>query len=1779
MAVKRRLLGYSGMRVDWPHLRSIESSTANDFDMLCRGMFTGINRPYISKGFDIQIPASAIYASQLTITVADSTIVHSSASESGTILNLPTTQPDEVLSPANPRVIGAFQANALNYVALDYRRITDTSTVDNTAGWSPSQLLEYQRTVPIGQILDYRFIISTSGFSTYLPLYIVQTTNTGAVQYITKAVTDFWRLGTGGANPNPYNSFNWGNISNTQPGANPRREWIGNVPGASSLTVQPGDPSTAFSYGDFSIHNLKDFVDAVWTRFKEITGSQYGYFDSTLPGPGGGSGGPGLNLHDVAFDSIGSILTGAGELSYNLVLASAPPLDGAFQSSFTDPSALPGDFYVLGSQSGTQATITSFNAGNLLVNSLTSNVGFINNPTPENIQTRRIFRPNLSKWILSAYSRSDSTANRYANLSRIPAGVGALTNNLASWSFVNISSPTSEAGWTLITVNTSTPHGVNPGQFVRVLGLLASGSTSPDGVHRVLRTPSTTQFTIAVNVPMSGTCTIAGSNGVVLDTQDRHPYNPSLPIAAFAPATGTQAYITVPNNSFNAPQSLLCNMAIGSNIITNITTPSKLYIGMLVVSANLPGGSAHITRVVSPTSVEVSQAAIANITGATIAVQQQILLQGLQATGFTSQQLDGVRTIVGLGVSGQLIVDLGVTVTTTSLAANASVDQLYYKFPVTVTGATPNQYDVLNYNGFAIANDKVSYYVGLDTLPTMLPATGAIKFDGVTSNSVILQPVTVTSIVNDGSGNLTVTTASPPGLVTSGPLNFTIFGNSALSDYIRTYTGVNIAVITGTPTINPTPSVDAITGATVPPSSGFNTGQLYTNGGTSGWQGNNFTTAASSKLGKIRIVGGAPVGSPTGNVLIDVYASTAAVTGVPTGSPIATSDPVLASSITNLANIDFSFAGAGFPTLPAGNYVWMARGTTTNASNAATIKSTGTGPATYGDAVASNNSGSTWSAVSYSNYYQIFGATNVFVIQNTGIVGPPNYTAGPNDGTTINLPNNPYSGPVQWSADLVVKGIVGDLSYTIPQTATVDTTDPNNDPLANAFNVNGQTGTAFLQDGEVLYIKLERNDPVSSDTIYTTKGGSNGIVTTGFMLDAEGNQLVAGDFIKFAAESDAYWIRIKTITSGLVTFVTDRGQDPTITQRPAASGPMVYCKGSYSKLYVKKHYLVDTSPDIYWLAVRRDNGAQGLLGSKVYFRNLELAPGEVRPVSDGVSNNLLVYTGANSEGATNPNYSVSDQTGDAQFTASLTIAAVDNLTQMVTFGSGPGNIPQTGDTFTYNDGSSLHYYTILQPVSSRTVVVEQPTSALVVSGTVTYYRQNQFIQDSDNLTLALRKEDREAGFVHTSLTRPVYDESMYIQQMNIGGSGTVRSGSYVYQGPITNPTALAWVMHGNAPVTETIESASITMPGGHSSIGPNAILVNIVFGTFSDGTGLFQNGSSTGRTVNNPGNPPFTAPSVYGDNSGGGVELVLPPNERTEVVSSGGIVVYGTHSFYKQSTNVLLTGEELLVIVNDGIREAYYDYTETFGGPKAKIQLIRALPINTRIRFRVMSAYGSAVAAAAANVSLQTAYTAGNSIICAVGVPVAIQSSSPNTGEVGLNLNGSLAIGGGTAKLGGIYNVTGDQGFQIGNETNKPQNVWAGIDNVKTHSGYLGSANIKTTAAQTVTGASGTIITGSTLTLQDNFAYRIKVNATARRSDGTFGVASFSMEGTFHCESGVAAASGSPVSVDNGFDGDGANYAIVFAISGNQVMAVVYGSTGATVQWALTIEQQGVGLP
>jgi hypothetical protein len=1579
MAIKRRLTGYSGFRLDLPHIRSLESAVAADFDDMLRGLVTGLGRPYVIRGFRLKIPNASVPVQTLQIEVADSAILNSTATEPGTILSVPANTPDEILSTQNENVLGAFQNGVVNYVSLDYIRETDNSTVDNTAGWSPAEQLEYQRSAPIGRILKYRLVINTSGHGTRAPLYNIKVGTNGNFEWAEDAREMLFSLGTGGASPNPLNSFNYKNLINPQTGT--IREWVNqnsSLPGPRAVAA--GAPAAAFDYGDRSITSLRECLAAIYTRFKEISGSDYWYIDSGFTGTG-------LKLKDVWWDSIGSAMTANGSLSYNMVLEASTPSSGAFQAFPYDPSILPGDSYVEGFTSGAKAVVTNFNNSQLIINSLTGGTFLFD----EILRNRRLFRPDLSKYILSDVSYNSS---RWGRLRRVALASGP-TVDIASWTYNNVSG--SDLFYSEVTITTTTPHGFNVGDTVSVFGLtLTSSDPAPNAVFLVESVGSPTTFSVRNPFPLTGVTgvLVSPNNGVRLDALDRHPYMPTFNVASWSYA-GLTAKLVVPGHNFVSPVITTGDTNTGSPIITAIPSTAGLKIGMAVSGAGIPAG-AVVTSIVSSSSVEISQNATATALAVPITFKDQIMVKGLVAT---TNAPNGKLAVESLGPgANEINVNLAVTPTGTATVSNAKAMPWAHQFALDVTGSVIEEFNVGGIDAVSISPYSLVYLVGPDTLPGLGNAGGAIQLDGVVAVSTVVNPVRVTTITNDGAGNLTVTTLVPHGLSTNpGPVSFTIYGNPLDSIYIRTYSAVGINVLTPTQ----------------------------------------------------------------------------------------------------------------------------------------------------------------------------------FVLVGTGIISVASYTNPSNTHDTfIKFAQNPYAGPVAWDADIVVKGIIGDKLFVIPQTAIAETTatDANVSPIANQFNTNGVTGTVYLRNGDVAYVILKRDKLVSNGASYSTTGGATVVGPTP-PVDENGNNLVSGDYVKWEGEEENRWLRIAgvigtPVVTNSFTLVDDSGQAPSTAHRPAKSGKLKYSKGIYNTIKVKKHWQVDSSGDVYWIAFRRDNGSAT---SKAYLRNLELELGEVRQVNDNEPSNLLTYTGAGSEAATNPNYSVIQSVGQYQYTQELEVEQVDQKTRMVTFVSGPELNFSKNDRVVKTVGLTTYIFTVKHTISSRTVVFNEDVSNLSPTDEVTYYRLNYNINDSDNLTLGLRKEDRELAKINTALNRPIYDETVFIQQMDLSGTGTIRSGSYIYKGSQDNPTALAWVLHGNAPVVETIETAPITMPGGHVSLGPNSILVHIISGSFNDGDALSQNGVVTSRTVNNPGNPPFTAPSVATN-----VEIVLPPNRRTQVVGSA-YVVFGTHSHYKASNDPNLTGEELLVLYNGIVKQADRDYEETFGGPKAKIRFLQATGGNLYLRSRVLPAYGSAVAAKAGDVTLQSAYNGGRIINLASLLPVEINAANPSIGETALKIAGSIEIDGGASQLGGIFGIS-DQQFIIGRENNKPKATWTALQAVKTHTSHPGSQVNYKTAAQTVVTNTGTTITGSEITLADNRAIRVKISATVRRSDGTNGTGSFSIEGTFYREGGAPVAAGFPIANSFGASGDALTYSLLFGINGNDIVAVAYGAAGAPTQWALTIEWQSVSL-
>ncbi len=295
MAIKSQRRLYSQQRLTTSTWRAVESAVSFDFDTVLRKMFTGDTTGYILNGFRINIGSSTFSsdASNLTIYSLNSTILHTLADESGTILNV-TGSAAETINSTNSKVIGGFAANSTNYVGIELVRVTDEDSTETTYFWDADAEAEFNRVLPNSTILDYRIVVTQAGFGNLLPIATVVTNSSNIPTNITDCRNLLFRLGTGGTTPNANYSYPW-SAGRAEPGTS-----------TSSTSIDP------FQGGDKQIATFRDWIEAVETSIKEIKGTAY-WFES---GSGGGSSGT-LSLFSVAEDANFSYLTGEGTITHN----------------------------------------------------------------------------------------------------------------------------------------------------------------------------------------------------------------------------------------------------------------------------------------------------------------------------------------------------------------------------------------------------------------------------------------------------------------------------------------------------------------------------------------------------------------------------------------------------------------------------------------------------------------------------------------------------------------------------------------------------------------------------------------------------------------------------------------------------------------------------------------------------------------------------------------------------------------------------------------------------------------------------------------------------------------------------------------------------------------------------------------------------------------------------------------------------------------------------------------------------------------------------------------------------------------------------------------------------------------------------------------------------------------------------------------------------------------------------------------------------------------------
>ena len=249
-----RLFNWQGeMRIDTPHLRAQESSIVANFDLLAGGIMAE-GAPYVVSGFKL-VGTVALQAEALQLTTAGGILLHSTASEFGTLFSVPTDRAPEILFN-NARVRGSFTANSVNYIGIDLVRAPDSTTSDLTQFLDLTTNTETPKTIPLGRTLDYVVVISTNNFTAtpnICPIAKVTTSASNVVLVIEDARYKFFRLGTGGSAPDIYHAYNW-----------------------PALRSEPLSGSS-FTDGDKGIDSQKSWMDAIMTRLWELGGGEHWY--------------------------------------------------------------------------------------------------------------------------------------------------------------------------------------------------------------------------------------------------------------------------------------------------------------------------------------------------------------------------------------------------------------------------------------------------------------------------------------------------------------------------------------------------------------------------------------------------------------------------------------------------------------------------------------------------------------------------------------------------------------------------------------------------------------------------------------------------------------------------------------------------------------------------------------------------------------------------------------------------------------------------------------------------------------------------------------------------------------------------------------------------------------------------------------------------------------------------------------------------------------------------------------------------------------------------------------------------------------------------------------------------------------------------------------------------------------------------------------------------------------------------------------------------------------
>lgn len=299
-------------------------------------------------------------------------------------------------------------------------------------------------------------------------------------------------------------------------------------------------------------------------------------------------------------------------------------------------------------------------------------------------------------------------------------------------------------------------------------------------------------------------------------------------------------------------------------------------------------------------------------------------------------------------------------------------------------------------------------------------------------------------------------------------------------------------------------------------------------------------------------------------------------------------------------------------------------------------------------------------------------------------------------------------GVLAWNSDIFLKNIMSNLDITI------------------------KPSSLLLQDNQVAYLALERNELFQSNNVFTFTNGSTLVTAITTIIN-----IFPGDFIKPDTAPQSKWHKVLSVSGTQITLSSPYSGT-------AFTGSAVRTKGTYTSVSIADRASVPNSADVYWLAFRNDNAVPSISISTA-------------SRTSNVSTYVTVSAHSLIEGQDISINGVSDSSFDGIFKVISAFGSTFIVENSGLDASATGGSISSLATIYIRDLGELIQGEEIQIDDQTVLNVLEYIGSPTESDTLPVYAYNNYVTDGENLTNAISTLDKSLSDEVAILTDYVTD--------------------------------------------------------------------------------------------------------------------------------------------------------------------------------------------------------------------------------------------------------------------------------------------------------------------------------------------------------------------------------------------------------------------------------------